>query len=250
MPSRCYLATSDLETIYPSFVQDNYDPTIQTICTDIDSIPLAWMALFRAGDIRRETFDVEDTKVVVEAPVVERLQALRQLDAALPYFKKIFEDEGQLDGFFAQLRKAIEAVPAKYITLEMQEIALMFDDDQWFYDEFRQALKSIGTKGNEEDHERFLGITQIRDGVPFPSATMYLDGKEFGPEDQWNFTRIIGAGKFGSFGWGREVPWETKDANYSFAYTPLDDEEDELDFEDEDFEDEDMDDDVPPPTKK
>ena len=114
----------------------------------------------------------------------------------------------------------------------MTEIALMFDDDQWFYDEFRAALKSICTKANADDRERFLGITQIHDGLPFPSARLYLDGKEISPEDQWNFTRILGAGQFGSAGWGRPVPWETKGADYTYAFVSLEDDEDELDFED------------------
>lgn len=250
MSSRCYLATSNLDTIYPSFVEEKYDAAEQTLCTDVDSIPLLWMGLFREENIRRETFEVEGTSVTVEAPVVEREKGLQQLRSSLYFFNKMFARDGQLDDFVAMLIKAVSGVSSKYITLEMQEIALMFDDDQWFYDEFRKALKSIAKKRTSaDDKERMYGITQLREGDPFPSARMYLDKKEFSPEDQWNFTRLIGAGRFGSFGWGREVPWETADANFSFSYTPADDDDEALDFEDEDYDDEGEEPESRPPKK-
>lgn len=234
MSSRCYLATSDLDSLYPSFVQQDYDPLQQTICTDLEAVPLSWMALFREPNIRREKFEIEGESIVVEAPIVERLKAIEQLDASLPYFNQQFKREGKLDEYFAQLKQALSDVSSKYVTIELSEIALMFDDDQWFYDEFRAALKSMDGKPKPDDRERILGITQIHDGMPFPPARMYLDRKEYSPEDQWNFTRILGAGQFGSAGWGRPAPWETKDASYGHAFTSLED-DDDLDFEDDEL---------------
>lgn len=235
MSERSYLVSSDLDTLHPSFVQDDFEPEKQTICTDLESVPLTWLALFREGNIRRTKFEIEGEKIEVEAPIVERTKGLEQLEAALPYFNKMFQQEGQLDSHFAQLKQALSTLPYRFVTIELVEIAMMYDDEQWYYDEFRAALHAIGGKIKPDDRERILGITNLRDGVSWPKATMYLDRVEFGPEDQWNLSRLLGVGQYGSFGWGRIVPWETPDADYGFAFTPIDD-DDAFEFEDDEEE--------------
>ena len=238
MPNRCYLTVTDIDTLYPSFMEETFDPTQSTVCTDVESIPLVWMALFREKNIRRQTFDIEGEQIIVEAPIIERAKALTNLDGALKYFNRVFESEGKLDEFFEQMKLALQAVPNQFVTIEMQEVVMLFDDEQWFFDEFRKALKGIGTTPTTAHRERLIGITQLRDDMPFPSARMYLDKLPFGPDDQWNFTRLIGAGQFGSDGWGRPVPWETPDADYTFTCVTTEDLEGDDMEEDEEMEDE------------
>lgn len=36
----------------------------------------------------------------------------------------------------------------------------------------------------------------------------------------WNFTRVLGAGRHGSMGYGRETPWEKEDANFGWEFIP------------------------------
>ncbi len=83
-------------------------------------------------------------------------------------------------------------------------------------------------------------ICMINDDVKLPSVRMYLDDLEYSDEEQWNFTRVIGAGKFGSLGIGRETPWEKEGADYGFEaiqYDEDEDYEDEFEEYEDDFED-------------
>ena len=46
-------------------------------------------------------------------------------------------------------------------------------------------------------------------------------GIKYTPDQQWNFTRVLGAGQHGSMGFGREVPWEKEDADFGWSIQPL-----------------------------
>jgi hypothetical protein len=99
MANHSYLCGTNLETTYPSFVDKGYDSAEQTIASDVWCVPLLWTALFRASDIVRLTFTVEQDQVVAEAPLVARDIAIRQLQEALPYFNRLFGAEGALDDY-------------------------------------------------------------------------------------------------------------------------------------------------------
>jgi hypothetical protein len=72
-----------------------------------------------------------------------------------------------------------------------------------------------------------LQLSQLRAGLKLPSARIYLDDFPYSEDDQWNFTRVIGAGREGSLGIGREAPWEKEGADYGFRFVPYNKEEDD-----------------------
>src|SRR5262245_25421102 len=59
MSNRAYLTASNVDTIYASFAQKGYDPAEQLMATDVENLPLLWLALFREGDLQHKTFKVQ-----------------------------------------------------------------------------------------------------------------------------------------------------------------------------------------------
>ena len=68
-------------------------------------------------------------------------------------------------------------------------------------------------------------LASLRAGVRLPSVRMYLDDIKYSDDEGWNFTRVLGAGRHGSMGYGREVPWEKEDADFGFKFIPEGDDE-------------------------
>jgi hypothetical protein len=207
MSNRSYLCGTNLETIYPSFVDKSYDSQNQTIACDVYCVPLLWTALFRPADIVRKTFKVERDEIVAEAPLTRRGTAIRQLGEALPYFNRLFSEEGLLDEYVGFLRQALEAVDFEYVTVELQEIACLTNPEQAYYDMFRLALAGIGSDLSPDAKQRLADIAQFRDMDRFPPARLLLDGLEGEDNDFWNHCRVCGAGAMEA-GIGRPVPWE------------------------------------------
>jgi hypothetical protein len=207
MSNRSYLCGTNLETIYPSFVDRSYDSENQTIACDVYCVPLLWAALFRPADIVRKSFKVERDEVVAEAPLTKRSMAVRQLREALPYFNRLFSEEGALDDYADFLRQALEAVDCEFVTVELQEIACLMNPEQAYYDMFRQALAGIGSDFSADAKQRFVDIAQFRDMERFPPARLLLDGLQGEDNDLWNHCRVCGAGAMEA-GIGRAVPWE------------------------------------------
>lgn len=186
MSNYSYLCATDIETTYPSFVEPAYDSEDQTIACDVWCVPLLWMGLFRPNDIVQRTFDADDEKVYTEAPLVTRSVAISQLEQSLSYFNQLFANEGPLDEYCELLKQAVSAVPNKYITIEMQEIACL-SDEQEFYDTFRAALGAINNETSQDAKQRLLDIAQIRTGQPFPPARLHLDDLDGEEDDLPNF---------------------------------------------------------------
>lgn len=286
MSNRSYLAASDTDTIYPSFVQKDYNAEQQLIATDVEALPLMWLALFREDDLRREVFKVQGEDVPAFAPVCEKEKALRQLDQAVPYLAKLFPQFAGIDEYAKMLRAAIEPLPYRYVSIELEEIAGLYPQEHRFEELLTLGLRgfdrpdeirfhcddvtwnlsglqvSVEPAADEElDEEMEAILADLRGGSSFtpgqesavipgftanshadilerlttlnvdaglPSVRMYLDDLEYSDEDQWNFTRVLGAGRYGSMGFGRETPWEKEDANYGWEFISRDD-----DFDDE-----------------
>ena len=210
MANRSYLCGTNTETIYPSFVEPSYDSSSQTIANDVWCVPLLWTALFRPADIVARTFDADGEKVYVEAPLTGKKDTLVNLGQALPYFNRLFADEGTLDEYARFLRQAIEAAPYEFVTIEMEEIAACYDDPKEFYDMFRAALSGIGGPPAPKMKETFIQLAQFRNLRRFPPADLLLDPRrmEAAPDDDaWNHCRVCGAGPQES-GIGRPAPWE------------------------------------------
>jgi hypothetical protein len=209
MSNRSYLCSTNLETTYPSFVDEEYDADQQTVACDVWCVPLLWTALFRPADIVSKTFTVGSEEVPTEAPLTRRTTALRQLQEALSYYNRLFAAEGALDDFARFLYQALAAVPYEFVTVELQEIACLTGPEQAYYDNFRAALAGIGSDYSPEAKARLVEIAQFRDLKKFPPPRLLLDGLEGSDDDFWNHCRICGAGA-SEAGIGRPVPWESE----------------------------------------
>lgn len=223
MSNRSYLASSDQDTLYPAFAQSGYDASLQTIANDVGAVPLLWIALYRPGDLRSQTFEVQGQQFTVEAPICERTTAIRQLEAVLPALNALFEAEGPLDGYVDFMRQALHAAPYRFVTIEMQEIGWLWNPEAEFYETFRRTLHALAGPADSGAKRLFLELAQLREGQRWPSPRMYLDQLPYTADEQWNFTRLLGAGACGS-GLGRPVPWESEDADYGFEIVEHDDE--------------------------
>ncbi len=281
MSNRSYLAASDADTIYPSFVQRDYNAEQQLIATDVEALPLLWLALFREGDLRREVFKVQGQEVPAFAPVCPQEQALHQLDQAVPYLAKIFPQFVGLAEYAAMLRAAIEPLPYRFVSIELEEITGQYPAEHRFEElltlglrgfdhpdeirfhcddvtvdlsglqfsiepaageemdpEMQAILEDIGADTSTADQDSIvipgftagshaavlerLATLNVEAGLP--SVRMYLDGLEYSADDQWNFTRVLGAGRYGSMGYGRETPWEKEDAEFGWEFISDEDE--------------------------
>jgi hypothetical protein len=208
MANMSYLCGTNKKATYPS-VNPAYDSDKQTIACDVWCVPLLWTALFRPADIVKKTFDTDDGKVVTEAPLVSRKKAMRQLEAALPYYNRVFAKEGPLDEYASFLSKALAAAKYTYVTIEMEEIAALGKSEQKYYDEFRAALGAIGRDHSLLAKRRLVAISQFRKLKKFPPARLLLDGSKAPDDDFWNHCRICGAGSHVA-ALGRRVPWEPR----------------------------------------
>ena len=59
MSNRAYLAVTNKDTLYPSFAEKKYDPSNQLIASDVEYLPLMWLAMFRKDDLRTTEFKVD-----------------------------------------------------------------------------------------------------------------------------------------------------------------------------------------------
>jgi hypothetical protein len=193
MSNCAYLCSGDQEITYPRFLEAGYDESEQVIASDVSCVPLLWVALFRADDIRRAVIRVEGQAVPVEAPLAATPKALEQFDEARPFFNSLFEREGGLDAYFALFREEIASTRGAFLTIDMWEIACLYPEGM-FYQEVRRALESIGQPPASGTKERFARIANLRLEAGFPSAA-YLDGEVDGSaDDEWNHCRLLGVG--------------------------------------------------------
>ena len=132
-----------------------------------------------------------------------RERALAQLDAALPALHSIFEGAGRLDDHAALLREGVASMPGRFVTIELYEIAVLIDEEE-FYRDLRAALGSLDRAADlAADRARLVNLAQLREGRPFPPARLVVDGLDAPDDDWWNHSRLLGTRYL------RPVPWET-----------------------------------------
>jgi hypothetical protein len=275
MSNRCFLIASNINTIYPSFAEENYDAPEQLIATNVEALPLLWLALFRESDIRRTVFQVEGKNVSAYAPVCPKETALAQLDQAIPHLSRIFPELGALAEYGTMFRSGVAPLPYRYLSLELDQIAPLYPSEHRFEELFTLGLrgferpetirfrretvvdsaaaqntnesmpgveggnelleefKELMTEdsGSDDEKERFDGfeanphadvlirLTSLRPNCSLPSVRMYLDDLTHSDDDVWNFTHVLGSGRYGSMGYGREIPWEKESADFGW-YDP------------------------------
>jgi hypothetical protein len=119
----------------------------------------------------------------------------------------VFSDEGPLDDYVDFLRRALEAAPYEYVTIELAQIEQLGDEEA-FRGDLRAILAGIRKDVSKEAKERLVRWSGLREGRPFPRASVLLDTEVNAHEDDlWNHARLLGSGAEGS-GLGRAVPWE------------------------------------------
>ncbi|MEV3936598.1 hypothetical protein AB0K52_11545 [Glycomyces sp. NPDC049804] len=228
MPNSSYLCTTDAESLYPSTTVADFEPSTHVVACDARCVPLLWLAMFRAADIRTQTivieadpdevsfeFDVatgdfveiegedeEDEVVEAVAPLVAKERALAQLDAAVPVLNRLFEAEGPLDDHAAMLRQAVAAAPGRFITIELDEIDALWEEGT-FQPALRTALSAMDASADRAaERADLVEIAQLRAGRAFPPARFLLDGRDAADDDFWNFVRLLGTA------FSAAVPWE------------------------------------------
>lgn len=195
MSNRSFLTASNVETIYPSFADKKYEPEQQTIANDVERLPLLWLALFREDDLKHATFEVQDQTVNAFAPLCTKEKSLAQLDAAGPYLDSILPELGGLKEYVALFREAVAAVPQKFISIELEEIAGLYPEEHRFEEFLTLALRGFdrpeGIHFECEDVEMTFGNITIEgtDGEPLDDDDPLAELNAFeGLEDSEPFT--------------------------------------------------------------
>lgn len=143
MSNRSYLTASNVESIYPSFAEKKYDPSKQLIASDVENLPLLWLALFREDDLQRKVFKLGGDEVPAFAPICSKEKALRQLDEAIPYLSKIFPKLGRLEEYAAMFRSAIVPLTYHFVSIELEEIAGLYPEEHRFEEILTLALRGF-----------------------------------------------------------------------------------------------------------
>ncbi|MER7703708.1 hypothetical protein ABTX81_12505 [Kitasatospora sp. NPDC097605] len=216
MANYSYLCSTDTASLYPSSQVAGFEPRTGVVAHDVFGVPLLWLAMFRPADLVTGVFTVdeedldddEDGEVEATAPLVAKDRALAQLDAALPVLNALFAAEGPLDAHAALLRQAVERAPGTFVTIELDEIEGVWeeDDTSTFQSTLRAALAALDGPADPgpAGRVRLIELSRLRPARPFPSARLLLDGLEAGEDDHWNLARLLGAG------FDAAVPWETE----------------------------------------
>ncbi|MFB7476216.1 hypothetical protein [Kitasatospora sp. NPDC056184] len=225
MANSSYLCATDVASLYPSSQVPGFDPRGGVVAHDVSGVPLLWLALFRPADLVTGVFtideddldDDEDGEVEATAPLAAKDRALAQLDAALPVLNALFAAEGPLDGHAALLRQAVEKAPGAFVTIELEEIEGVWEEEGAFQPTLRAALACLDGPGGGDvpdggtdpaadpaaDRARLVALSRLRPGRPFPPARLLLDDLEAGEDDYWNLVRLLGTT------FDADVPWET-----------------------------------------
>lgn len=127
MSATSYLCVSGIGRLYPSARDPRFDPARQVICAGAGHVPLLWLALFRPGDLKRQSVRPIDggPEDVVDAlaPVASVDRALLQLDQAVPAIDALFgEAWGPIGPLAKKLAQAIKSAGQIYVTVELDEV--------------------------------------------------------------------------------------------------------------------------------
>ncbi|MBT8224204.1 MAG: hypothetical protein HKP61_01690 [Dactylosporangium sp.] len=202
MVNRAHLCVSNHESIYPTFGDPSYDPTVNTVATCARSVPLLWFALFRPKDLVKRVFDTDDGPYVVIAPIAPCVQALANLTAALPRLVELFAVQGSLDENARLLARAILQAPGDRVTIEWDEIDVITEGD--FLADAAAAMSSLdpATPGDTvADRARLLRLSGIgRPDRRFPHPTAALGGDQGNFQETGPQSRLIGVRLGGFFG--------------------------------------------------
>jgi hypothetical protein len=202
MGNSSYLCVTDKKLTYPSLNDVDYKYEEQTISMDVYAVPLLWICLFKENDLVKETIESDGYTYNVVSPLTETDKALENLEKSEAFLCDLFRPESLTKEYFEMLKEAISSAGKKYVTVEIQEIACM-DGEEEYYKNFKEAIRLIERQEiNETTRQSILTITDLRLKKIFPKADIFVNNQNFTDDEGWNHARLLGAGLF------REVPWE------------------------------------------
>jgi len=209
MSNRAYLTVTDHERIYPAFGDLAFNPKQNVALACDGCVPLLWLALFSAGDLRSHTFMLEGQSIEAVAPLAERLTALARLRSRATFLNGLFEEQGGVQAFLDLLGQHLEQTGGKFISIELEEIEALHANF-----DIADVLKVALTRLDAEDPaclDLLIPLSTVLEDRPFlPPASAARSGE---PEDLWNVYRLIGSG------WLLPTPWDHVDPQLELRHT-------------------------------
>lgn len=198
MSNASYLVCSDFPRTYPSAQFATFDAEKHTIACGVECVPLLWLTLFRAEDLRTDKIKDADGNVIQEpAPVVARTKALRRLEETTELIDAACaKKHGSIESHRDALLKALSKYRGKYLTIELQEIAYLASKPAKYYEQFAAALESLAGGAPAEMRKRLFKIAELDLSVSFE-----LNGNT--SKSELVLGRLLGASHL------NPVPWES-----------------------------------------
>lgn len=227
MPNTAYLCVSDEFLLYPSSFDPNFIPSTHTVASQLESLPLLWMALFREDDVfEQEATDTSGNEISLWAPLVTIKKGIHQLKDVSNYLDGIFQDYGDVSPHASELVRALETCGRTHVTLELADIEPQFVDGV-LRDGVQQALRGFANQDNRanidvldrfektsQGRQRRHGIqakthldlliwlSGIDTRVPLPQASQELNVDNYDDEEWANLWALLGTG------YAQPAPWE------------------------------------------
>ncbi len=131
MANYSYLCCCDRDETYPSLHEPGYDPARRTVACDVGGIPLLWLAMFRPCDLKAAPVGTNDGESgASRAPLAKKPVALSRLKSR-PVLDRLFVQYGPLERHAELLSRAVEETPGRYVTIELDEIAALHDQESY-----------------------------------------------------------------------------------------------------------------------
>ena len=201
MSNRAYLTVCDHDRIYPWFGDLDFDPQREVGLACDGCVPLLWMCLFSVADLQTRAFTLRGHALKAVAPLARRAEAVARLRARTGLLSGWFEKNGGLDAFVHLLAAHLEALPGRFVTIELEEIEAL-NSEYDMADVMRTALQRLDDE-DEACLDLLVPFSTVLENRPFlPPKQATTSGA---PEDSWNVYRLIGGG------WLLPTPWDDLD---------------------------------------
>jgi hypothetical protein len=211
MSNRAYLTATDHERIYPSFGDLPFDAEHGFALACDGCVPLLWIALFSAEDLRSHRFRLGKSAKPLDAvaPLCARERAIGRLTERGAFLDELFEENGGLGVFTQALSRELGRVGGKFVSIEYEEIAALGEPAE-FDAQVRDTLVKLDAR-DASCKAGLLELSTVIDDRPFaaPEAAANSDERE----DRWNVFRILGGG------WIRPVEWDGVSPNAELQRT-------------------------------
>jgi hypothetical protein len=201
MSNRCYLTITPYERIYPSAGDLAFELEQHTALASAGCVPLLWLAAFSASDLCTQTVPPargRSEALTLEAPLAKRSDALARLEERRSWLVGLYADRGDLTHHLDLLLEHLRTYDGMWISIELEEIAVLHRDPAAWYAELRRCLELLDRR---DDSVRAplaaLSTVMLDERIVALGAASKATRKE-----QWNFFRVLGEG------WGRPSPWD------------------------------------------